>query len=184
MVQDQHGVRQRWLVASDDMDGEFLSNLRPLRLRLNGHQAHPGVYLGSRRHRTHEAQLVGAIVGGIAIAHDLELSSRAQHRDQTEREEAVRDGLLERALALAALDVHVNPLMVARQLGELVDHLLGDLGLGSEWTERVTHLRAQLLDVIEADVLHVNASLAVAFSSAASHSDGNPENVAPYLVRG
>jgi hypothetical protein len=29
-----------------------------------------------------------------------------------------------------ALDVHVDPLMVARQIGELVDHLLGDRNSG------------------------------------------------------
>ena len=39
----------------------------------------------------------------------------------------MRDRALEGALALGALDVDVDPLMIAREIGELVDHLLRDL---------------------------------------------------------
>jgi len=47
---------------------------------------------------------------------------RGQAREQRERQIAVGDGLAARHLPLRALHVHVDPLMVARGVGELVDH--------------------------------------------------------------
>ena len=63
--------------------------------------------------------------------------------------------LLERALALGALDVDVDPLVVAGQLGELVDHVLRHLDLGAPQAPNVVaDLGAQRVDVVEANVLH------------------------------
>jgi hypothetical protein len=66
----------------------------------------------------------------------------------------VRDGRLERALALGALHVDVDPLMVAGQVGELLDHVLRDLDGLAPAAELVADLRLETIDVVEADVLH------------------------------
>ena len=52
---------------------------------------------------------------------------RRQRRQQRQRQVAVRDRAAEGALGLRALDVDVDPLVVAGRVGELVDVLLGDL---------------------------------------------------------
>jgi hypothetical protein len=51
---------------------------------------------------------------------------RKEHADEREREVAVRDRRAEGAL-LGALGIDVDPLMIARRVGELVDALLRDL---------------------------------------------------------
>ena len=67
-----------------------------------------------------EADLVGAVVHAARALGHLE-QLRHHPREEREREIAVGDGLAARQLALGALDVHVDPLMVAGGLGELVD---------------------------------------------------------------
>jgi hypothetical protein len=47
-----------------------------------------------------------------------------QLRKQRYRKESMRDGAAKRRLPFGALNVYVNPLRVAGQLGELVDHFL------------------------------------------------------------
>src|SRR4029079_6055162 len=47
--------------------------------------------------------------------------------EEAEREVAVSDRGAVRALVLGTLDVHVDPLVVARDVGELVDVVLADL---------------------------------------------------------
>src|SRR5689334_8387268 len=77
------------------------------------------------------------------------------HRgQQAQREEAVRDRSAERALALRALDVDVDPLVIAGQVGETVDHVLGDFDRVAPVAEGVGDLRLQLRDVVETDFLH------------------------------
>ncbi len=49
-----------------------------------------------------------------------------QAAEQRQREEAVGDGCAEGGLAAGALGVDVNPLRIAGQRGETVDHGLGD----------------------------------------------------------
>ena len=66
----------------------------------------------------------------------------------------MRDGSLERALALRTLDVDVDPLVIARQLGEAVDHVLRDLDRVAPAAEGVADLGLEFRDVVEADVLH------------------------------
>ena len=59
----------------------------------------------------------------------------------------------------AALDVDVDPLMVAGEVGELVDHVLRDLDLVAPRAERVAYLGAQRVDVVESDILHESSWL-------------------------
>ena len=55
----------------------------------------------------------------------------------------------ERALALGALDVDVDPLVVARDLGELVDVLLGHL----DPIARADRLADQLAELVDAAIV-------------------------------
>jgi hypothetical protein len=48
----------------------------------------------------------------------------AEHRDQGQGQEAMGDGLAARHVLLGALDVDVDPLVITRRLGELVDPVL------------------------------------------------------------
>src|SRR5437764_11275328 len=73
-----------------------------------------------------EANLVPAVVDAQTKA--APLHQVATHAvDERERQVPVRDRRAERALRRSALDVDVDPLVIAAQFGELVDHLLGDL---------------------------------------------------------
>ena len=72
-------------------------------------------------------------------------------RDEREREEAVGDRAAERRLLLGALDVHVDPLVITGQVGELVDHLLGDLDRWSPLPELAGRECVDPVDVVELD---------------------------------
>src|SRR5205814_7980987 len=79
----------------------------------------------TRRHGVREPHLVAAVVQTALAAGDFEYSlSHARH--EREREIAVRDRRAARHLTLGALDVHVDPLMIAGGIGELVDDRLVD----------------------------------------------------------
>ncbi len=80
----------------------------------------------SGRHRRREADLVPAVVDAELDAGDRE-HLLAEAVDQRERQVAVGDRDAEGALGLRPLDVDVDPLVVAGELGEQVDVLLGDL---------------------------------------------------------
>ena len=64
------------------------------------------------------------------------------------------DRTAEGALARGPLDVDVNPLAVAGQLGEGVDHLLGHLNPRTEVPECVGRERLEGVEVIEPGRLH------------------------------
>src|SRR3546814_8830279 len=73
-----------------------------------------------------EADLVAAIVDAHFYAFDLRpVGARAEHRDQRQRQEAVRDRAAERREPGLFL-VDMDELMIARRVGELVDHILID----------------------------------------------------------
>src|SRR5262249_833891 len=59
-----------------------------------------------------------------------------------------------RALALGALDVDVDPLVVARQLGEAVDHALRHLEWIAPLAEGVADLGLEPRDVVEGNFFH------------------------------
>src|SRR3989441_3643920 len=79
----------------------------------------------TRRHGTDEANFVGAVIDAPAPPGNLEHRSR-HPGDQRERELTVGDRLAPGHLAPSPLDIHVDPLVVARGVGELVDHRLID----------------------------------------------------------
>ena len=86
---------------------------------------HDRADLRADRQRRREADLVQAVVereGEALELEDLVVEARAER----EREVAVGDRAAERRL-LRALDVDVDPLVVAGDVGERVDVLLGDL---------------------------------------------------------
>jgi hypothetical protein len=69
----------------------------------------------------------------------------AQAIDHRERQVAMGDRRPERALALRTLGVDVDPLIIAAQLGEPIDHLLGHLPPRA----RPYHLILERLDVLD-----------------------------------
>ena len=66
----------------------------------------------------------------------------------------MRDRAAEGALATAALDVDVDPLAVAGQLREGVDHLLRHLELAAEGAELLADPRLERGHVVELDLFH------------------------------
>src|SRR5437762_12084234 len=136
------------------MDVDLLRDLRALGLGLDAHQARAGVDLRARAHRAHEAELVGAVVGRVAVAGELPAGAPVQAREDAQRQEAVRDRAAERALPLGALHVEVDPLVVPGELGKAVDHVLGDLDRLAPRAEADADLALEPLDVVEADIFH------------------------------
>ena len=113
------------LLAAFDLDGDahrrlHAAVLRPLRPR----RARRCRGCASRRGPGRGSGPVGAVVDAHRDAVDLhDLRQEAVH--QREREIAVRDRRAEGAV-LRALDVDVDPLVVAGRVGELVDAILRD----------------------------------------------------------
>src|SRR5687767_5649441 len=87
------------------------------------------------------------------MADDLEPAPGPHLGEQADGEEAVRDGTAERALAPRPLDVDVDPLVVARELREAVDHVLRHLDRLAPRPELAGDLCLQGGDVIVADGL-------------------------------
>ena len=102
------------------------------------------------RHGVEEAHLVQSVIDDEFGALDPEVVL-AQRRDERQGQEAVRDGRAIGALGLGPLDVNVNPLVIAGDLGEVVDPLLID-------DQPITHsefLTGQCLRVVDGcDDLH------------------------------
>ena len=64
------------------------------------------------------------------------------------------DRAAEGALGLAPLDVHMDPLVIAGDVGECVDHVLADFELGSELAELFGGESVDGVDVVERDGGH------------------------------
>src|SRR3954451_22728160 len=105
--------------ARDDLEpaAAELVDLRHFRAR---------AHIAAGRHGRGETHLVPAVVDAEHEARRRD-QLHAEAIDQAEREVAVRDRRSERALGLGALDVDMDPLIVAGEIGERVDHLLGHL---------------------------------------------------------
>ena len=99
----------------------------------------------ARRHRGLEADLVPAGVDAEDEAARLD-QLQAEAVDHRQRQVAVGDGAAERTLVLCPLDVDVDPLVVAGEVGEGVDVVLGDLAP----LARPDLLADQLLDALDA----------------------------------
>src|SRR5581483_519339 len=87
-------------------------------------------------------------------ARHLPVALGLERGQQAQGQKAMSHGASERALALAAFDVDVNPLVVAGDVGELVDLLLGDLDRLAPRPVGLADFRAQFFDVIEAYGFH------------------------------
>src|SRR5215217_4639540 len=97
------------------------------------------------RDRRREADLVPAVVHAELEAGRLE-QLRPEAVDHRQRAVAVRDRRAEGAVGLGTLDIDVDPLVVAGELGELVDVRLGDLAP----LARADHLPDEPADLIYA----------------------------------
>src|SRR5947209_2277503 len=118
------------LLDSVGFDGETIDDLPPssgLLFNRDEFRRHP--YPGSCRHRSRKADAIPAHVDAERDLLQVSGIARgdlfAKAVDQAQGEVAVGDRGAERGLALRALDIDVNPLMVAGDLGEGVDVLLG-----------------------------------------------------------
>src|SRR5690606_37447621 len=92
---------------------------------LERHQAALQPDARAHLHRRGEAHLVRAVVdAAAALAHLHDLAAHAGH--ERERQHAVGDGLAVGQLAPRARHVHMEPVAVARDAGEVGGHFLGE----------------------------------------------------------
>src|SRR3954468_21463014 len=115
------------LLVALDLDRPALGDLEPAIADVIDRQhLDAGPNAGAGRHRRREADLVPAIVDAELESGRLEQPA-AEAVDRRERQVPMRDGGAEGTLLLGPLDVDVDPLVVAREVGEGIDHLLRDL---------------------------------------------------------
>ena len=93
---------------------------------LDGLQREASADAAAGADRGDKAQPVQAVVDAHAHSTFNLQDLRHELRQQGEGQEPVRDGGLEWRLALRAFHVHVNPLVIARGVSELLDAVLGD----------------------------------------------------------
>jgi hypothetical protein len=145
----------------DDADFDVVRDHGAALARARLGESRPALDARPRRHRREEAQAIDAVVGAVAVADDLETAARADLREQAHGQEAVGDRAAERALAPCALDVDVDPLVVARERGEAVDHVLRHEDGIAPGTELAGDLGGEGADVVVADDFHVASHQAV-----------------------
>src|SRR5258706_6896492 len=106
------------------MHAGFLGHLSALRTRFDGDD--PAMRVNPRTHwyRRDEAEFVSSVVHHIAISNYIPVGFRLECGKQAQSQEAMRDRAAEGTLLLAALDVDVNPLMVAGDIGKAIDFFL------------------------------------------------------------
>src|SRR3954452_13133800 len=115
------------LLRALDLDREALGDLPPAVADLvDGDDLGARPDARSARHRGGEADLVPAVVHAQLEPRGLEQLVTEVAVDQAQGQVPMSHRPPERALLLGALDVHVDPLVVARDLGVVVDLLLGD----------------------------------------------------------
>ena len=74
-----------------------------------------------------EAQLIESVIDAhLEVAANFDGAAR-EVGQQRNGKETVSDGRAERRFAASALDIDVDPLVVAGEVGEAIDHFLGDL---------------------------------------------------------
>src|SRR5262245_50670792 len=122
---DRFGDAGRAVLAFD-LDRDFVRHLHAGALGFGADQLLAGADAGADGHHVGEADFVRAVVDAAADAVDAR-DLGGEHRDQRERQIAVGDGAAGRQLALGALDVDMDPLMVAGRVSEFVDAVLVDL---------------------------------------------------------
>ena len=123
--------------------------------------------LESTGHRRGEADLVPAVVHA-ELEPLLDQQAVAEAVDRGQGQVPVRDRTAERALGLGALHVHVDPLVVARDLGEAVDHLLGDRAPVAR-ADRLAGQALQFIDAVDGGGCHA-ASVPAGCTLSFTHS--------------
>src|SRR5262245_27822416 len=119
-------ANQRRLVVAFDLDRHLGAHAHAVaRHFLGARDPLADADARARLHRRDEADLVRAVVDAAASLGNLE-EARGHARDERESEIAVGDRLAAGHLALGALDVDVDPLVIAGRFRELVDHPLVD----------------------------------------------------------
>ena len=111
-------------IRAFEFDRRLADHAQTAVLRVFGaFHAQPGADAAARRHRRSEADAVGAVVQ--TVRHPVDAVDLVDHlRQQREGEKAVSDGRAARQFARGALAIDVDPLEVARRLGEFVDSFL------------------------------------------------------------
>src|SRR5580698_3756617 len=154
-VNENPFVEHRRSILPDDRDLRLLSELRADRLRFNPNDPLPRMDRSSGRHRRDEAQLIRSIVDHIAKAADLPSRIKLERGQQAQGQKAMRHRSAERTFTLAALDVQMNPLMVAGDICELLNLVLGNLDRVAPRAKFITDFSAQLLQIIETYICHL-----------------------------
>src|SRR3954468_24196339 len=120
LVADEAG-----LLVAVDLEHEARDDLEPAAPEVvDLHGLCGGTHLAAGGDRRGEAHLVPAVVDAEDEAGRLD-QLLAEAVDQAQRQVAVRHRRAEWALGLGPLDIDVDPLVVAGEVGEGVDHLLG-----------------------------------------------------------
>src|ERR1019366_8292606 len=138
-VENNALVGERGAIIADDVDAGLLRHLGALRPRLHRNDAAMHMPLDARRYRRDEPELVAAVIHDVTISGDTPIALRLKCRQQTQCQKAMRDGSAERTLLLAALDVDVNPLMIAGYIREFIDPFLTHLDRLAPWPILLAH---------------------------------------------
>jgi hypothetical protein len=141
------------LLAALDLEREAGHHLPPAAaLLVDGDDLGLGADLGVDRDRGRKADLVPAVVDteGEAAGGDQLL---AEAVDERERQVAVSDRRAEGTFPLSSLDVDVDPLVVARELGEGVDVVLGNRP-PLAWADLLPEHGLHSLDAVDLDRRH------------------------------
>src|SRR5208283_2111231 len=143
----------------DDLDFRLPGEHRAERPRLDRSQPRARLNAGAGRHGSDEAQLVRAVIYHVAKASDRVIVFALERRQEAEGQKTVGDRTAERTFFLAALDVDMNPLTVAGDLGELIDFLLRYLNRLAPRTEFLADFRGERRNVVKLDRLHIFSSV-------------------------
>ena len=147
MQRDQLGDASR-ARAAFDLDRDAIGDPQPVGRRILGvRDPDAAAQPRTGRHRGEIADTVCPVVQGALQPADAR--DRANElRRQCEREEAVSDGPVGRQFALGALDVDVDPLVVARRVGKPIDLLLRDLHPFA-YADLAANGRLEIVEIVE-----------------------------------
>ncbi|CAB4926376.1 unannotated protein [freshwater metagenome] len=109
--------------------------------------------LGTGRNRRKKPETFSAVVHGTSVAGNLHRKGR-QLRHEAQCQETVGHGTTEWAFLQRTLDIDVDPLTIASELREVIDHLLRHLDRFAPLAELFAGKRINRIDVVEPDLGH------------------------------